>query len=267
MVLDVFTLDAITEMLQSPLRFLSYINRRTGYTERLQATHETIILSFHLKQNLWVGAEWDQLMLGDDISADLDVAMSVRRDGVDGERTPKGILTRLGGTPLGEILSTIEARPDPRVIEFGFLLLSLSGTALDDLNNGIIRAARLARSDGDVHDISVGFDADKEGITIHCNYESDLLAESRLRGHCALRKYISRATRWHGICLHPGDQSLRLGLTLDYPWVQDSKMDSIARGAQNLGTPSELRKKRVMPGRNDPCFCGSGLKFKKCHGR
>ncbi|MCL4873525.1 SEC-C domain-containing protein [bacterium] len=21
------------------------------------------------------------------------------------------------------------------------------------------------------------------------------------------------------------------------------------------------------PGRNDPCWCGSGAKFKKCHGR
>jgi len=42
MVLDVFTLDAITEMLPSPLRFLSYINRRVGYTERLMATHETV---------------------------------------------------------------------------------------------------------------------------------------------------------------------------------------------------------------------------------
>ena len=23
----------------------------------------------------------------------------------------------------------------------------------------------------------------------------------------------------------------------------------------------------MKPGRNDPCFCGSGLKFKKCHGK
>jgi preprotein translocase subunit SecA len=22
-----------------------------------------------------------------------------------------------------------------------------------------------------------------------------------------------------------------------------------------------------LPGRNDPCYCGSGLKYKKCHGR
>jgi uncharacterized protein YecA (UPF0149 family) len=26
-------------------------------------------------------------------------------------------------------------------------------------------------------------------------------------------------------------------------------------------------KPAVQPGRNDPCHCGSGQKFKKCHGR
>jgi uncharacterized protein YecA (UPF0149 family) len=23
----------------------------------------------------------------------------------------------------------------------------------------------------------------------------------------------------------------------------------------------------TKPGRNEPCFCGSGIKFKKCHGK
>src|SRR5262249_15014200 len=101
MVLDVFTLDAITEMLSSPLRFLSYINRRVGYTERLVATHETIILSYHLMKNLWIEEDINSVMLGDDISVDLDVAMAVRRDGVNGQRTPEGILTHLSNTTIG----------------------------------------------------------------------------------------------------------------------------------------------------------------------
>ena len=43
-VMDVFALDAITEMLNSPLQLLSYIDRRTGYTEKLMASHELTIL-------------------------------------------------------------------------------------------------------------------------------------------------------------------------------------------------------------------------------
>jgi len=34
-------------------------------------------------------------------------------------------------------------------------------------------------------------------------------------------------------------------------------------GTEDKGGESVLMK----PGRNDPCFCGSGLKFKKCHGK
>jgi uncharacterized protein len=28
----------------------------------------------------------------------------------------------------------------------------------------------------------------------------------------------------------------------------------------------ETLRKAQEPGRNDPCWCGSGKKFKKCHG-
>jgi uncharacterized protein YecA (UPF0149 family) len=35
-----------------------------------------------------------------------------------------------------------------------------------------------------------------------------------------------------------------------------------------MGTEEKGGEKESMkPGRNDPCFCGSGLKFKKCHGK
>jgi uncharacterized protein len=33
------------------------------------------------------------------------------------------------------------------------------------------------------------------------------------------------------------------------------------------GPKPEQRKVQALPGRNDPCHCGSGKKFKKCHGQ
>ncbi len=32
-------------------------------------------------------------------------------------------------------------------------------------------------------------------------------------------------------------------------------------------TPAPSVQPAQRPGRNDPCWCGSGLKFKRCHGR
>jgi uncharacterized protein YecA (UPF0149 family) len=33
------------------------------------------------------------------------------------------------------------------------------------------------------------------------------------------------------------------------------------------GRPASASAPRKLPGRNEPCWCGSGKKFKKCHGK
>lgn len=97
-VMDVFFLDVMTEMLSSPLHFLSYINRRTSDGETIFSTHELTVLSYHLKQNLWMDDEFTMMHLEDNICADLDLAMLTRRDKVQGVDTPEGILTKYEGT-------------------------------------------------------------------------------------------------------------------------------------------------------------------------
>jgi uncharacterized protein YecA (UPF0149 family) len=39
-----------------------------------------------------------------------------------------------------------------------------------------------------------------------------------------------------------------------------------AGGDGNGDTPSQVKRDAPKVGRNDPCPCGSGKKFKKCHG-
>ncbi len=270
MVLDVFALDAITEMLPSPLRLLSYVNRRSDYTEKLIATHETVILSYHLKRNLWVESDVDFLMLEDNISADLDVAMASRRDGVNAQPTPDGTLTRLASSVLGGIISEIEARPEPGVIDFGFLLLSLNEKTAADLSKGIQRIVQLARQDGRIHDITVGISSAETGITVHCTAALALHDQARLRTHCERRKYGERAKSWFGLCVHPSDGSLRFGLKLDYEWEPDARLDEVTRGSprpHTLAQALDLLGKPLKLGRNDLCHCGSGRKYKKCHGK
>ena len=60
----------------------------------------------------------DIFMLGDEISADLDLAMLVRREGISGQATPEGILTRFSATASGRVVKAIEARPVPRLSTF-----------------------------------------------------------------------------------------------------------------------------------------------------
>lgn len=267
-IMDVFALDAMTEMLSSPLHFLSYVDRRTRYTDKLMASHELTILSYHLKQNLWINDAHTMVMLDDDISADLDLAMLVRRDGVPGKGTPEGILTRFDATVLGRLVKAIEARPDPATLDLGFTLLTLGEDSVLKISAGIEHLSKRGIVDGKNHDITVGLGRGETGLTIHCNDDPISIAGPALQRHCLARKYTERARTWFGICVRPSDQALRFGLNMDFPWEQDDTMDELTK---NMGKPNSLTaslretgKKRIKVGRNDPCPCRSGKKYKKC---
>lgn len=267
-VLDVFTLDAMTEMLDTPLFLLSYIDRRAAYSERLMASHELTILSDHIKRNLWLTGEHDLVMLDDSISADLDLAMLARREGVNAPKTPDGILTRLKKTTVGRLIEQIESTPDPRTIELGFMLLTIGEDSAVNISRGIDKLAALARTDGKHHDIGAGFETANTGLTVHCNNDEIEVAAPRLEGHCRLRKYMQKAGTWFGICVSPADVTLRFGVNLDFPWEQSTDLDAVVRTLpQSSGLAESANRRRRKHGRNEPCHCGSGKKYKKCCGK
>lgn len=268
LVCDVFFIDVVTEFLDSPLRSLSYLDLRAKAGNDVLLSHEITALGFHLKQNLWLG-DFNLLLLDDDISTDVNIAMAARREGVPGKKTPPGILTYLQGTPLGHILAEIETRSEPGAVGVGLELLKLSGESTNDLNLGIKKIAAAAR-DGRQHDITIAL-AEESGITVHCNSDPDAVAQPELGHHCETRKYTNKAHQWCGLSIVPETMAVRFGLMLDYPWEQDDEMDAATAGMaqpQNIDDVRKYLKSRSAakprPGRNQPCHCGSGKKYKKC---
>jgi len=265
-VLDIFTLDTMAEMLETPLYFLNYVHQRTNYREKVLAGHELTILSYHLKQNLWFDKKYGFVHLDDDVTADLDVAMMVRREGTIGERTPDGLLTRIKETRVGKIVKAIESRPDPGTINLGFALLSLAEDAVVNLSNAIDRMAAQSARDGSHHDLTLPMGESGEGLTVHCSTAPIPVAGPKLEEHCLMRKYKAKAHGWHGICIAP-DASLRFGLEFDFAWQHDEKMERVLSAYPRTGRNIDLKTpdgRGHKIGRNDPCPCGSGRKFKKC---
>lgn len=258
-VTDVFALDAMTEMLETPLHFVSYINKRTGYSHKLFVPDELTALSFHLKQNLWLENEYDVVQLSDDISCNLDAAMTVRREGLPGKRTPDGILTKFQGTTLERILKEIESQPNGPAVDFAFVALTFSEETFLTLSDGIDRISQLAKDDGRGHDFSIASKPVSTGVTIHCNDDSAETAYGNLRSHCENRKYMQRADKWFGLCIKPDDKSVRFGLELDYKWAEDPAMSQRTKSIRR-----RIVAAKGKVGRNDPCPCGSGRKYKKC---
>jgi preprotein translocase subunit SecA len=77
-----------------------------------------------------------------------------------------------------------------------------------------------------------------------------LEAEAHARHHAELEQAIAR---------HPGEET-------DDPVAALAQMQRIAAGEGPLPTAQVPARAAPRIGRNDPCPCGSGMKFKKCHG-
>jgi len=271
-VMDIFFLDVATEMLDSPLHFLSYVNRRTLYGDKILSTHELTILSYHLKQNLWIDSEYTMMQLGDDICADLDLAMLARRDGIPGRKTPDGILTKYKGTHFDNLIKDIELRDHPATVDFGFMLLTLSGDTIEMINDGMSKLLELGQKDGKHHDLTLGITEGSTGLTIHCNNDSDAEAAKRLDRHCELRKYDQKANQWFGVCISVNSQRLRFGVNKEFKWEQSDELDEMTKdlpksqslkGKNRVNFQTVTRKSKKI-GRNEKCPCGSGKKYKKC---
>ena len=261
LVTDVFALDSITEMLNSPLRVLSYLELHARHIDRLFVNHEQTLLSLQLKQNLWIGDDSDVVFVNDDVALTLDVAMSVRRDGVDGQAIPDGILTRFKGTHFERIISYIEFRSESVSITMGFFLLEMSEDTIGEVNQNIDLLLERTMSDGDFHNFSIGFSEASAGITVYCGLIVDPAADIMLGQHCKYRKYCGKANLWLGLRLDP-DGSILDMVALVSDWEYDVRVESAAK---KWLRPKEGRRSRSLRlGRNDPCPCGSGKKFKRC---
>jgi len=270
LVMDVFAVDAMTEMLQSPLQFLSYVNRRVNYAEQLMASQELTILGYHLAKNLWVQPDVNLMHLDDNFSAGLDIAMAVRRTGMQGAATPDGVLTRLKATTVGRVVKEIEARPDPATIDLGFSLLEMSEQGVNKISCAVDKLAARTRADGKVHDATFAFQ-EGFGITFHCTDEPVHVAGPRLESYCGLRKYREKSGKWFGLGMSSSGPDVRFGVSLVFPWIQDEDMDKKTKGMQApvhinqaLDALMISRNRVNKVGRNDPCPCGSGRKYKKC---
>jgi hypothetical protein len=266
LVTDIFALDVFAEMLSTPLHFLNYLALRARFDSKLIVSLELTSLGYHLRHNLWLDPEFDGVHLAEDFTSDLDVAMLARRDGIPGRRTPKGTLTRFDRLSAGRILKEIEKAASPQLTSLGLLLLQLSSQTAKVLSDGIDLIVREARRDGLSHDFSILIDTADAGLTIHCNSLPGSISRERLSAHCRLRKHDAKAGAWYGLLLDPATGNIRNALIIEEDWKPDPQLDSAVlswpKGRRIDASRLATASRKI--GRNEPCTCGSGRKYKKC---
>ncbi|QIM67866.1 prepilin peptidase [Mannheimia granulomatis] len=267
-VIDIFALDVICEMLCTPLYFLSYIHRRAMYTDKFLANHELTILSYHLKQNLYLQDNFTLMHLGDDLGVDLDLAMESRRNGLSNQYDVDGILTKYKGTFFEKLIKDIERNSDSNLIDLGLELLMVNEDTVKTLNESFDIIHRKSISDRKEHNLVLTFDENHSiGLVIHCTNSPNDIAIQSLDNHCEIRKYKYKADRWFGIAVDINKADLRFGINKTYKWEQSDEMDKICGifpFSKKAISSSHISGYKNKIGRNDMCPCGSGKKYKKC---
>lgn len=266
---DVFTLDVICEFLKSPLYFLSYIDRRANYFNKILSAHELTIFSYHLTKNLWVENDYNGVFLTDDIASEIDAAMIVRRENLPGRITPEGILTKFKNTTFQKLVASLDWGESVAQIELGLFLLKLSEETINDLNFLLKKLFFQCNQDKDVHDFSLTFEDLNTGITFHSSFSHHIEAAETLEIHCIARKYKSRLDKWFGIFLNPQSQQLLFVIYFDNKWAYSNDLEDLSKDLENSLNKNKKERtdfisKNRKIGRNELCPCGSGEKFKKC---
>jgi len=269
-VMDVFVLDVVTEMLDTPLRLLSYIDQHAKAIDRVIVVHELPLLAFHLRYNLWVKPDMG-IHIDDSVAAPLDAAMMVRRMGLQGTRAPPGILTRFVGTPYERLIAQLEGDESTTAVDLGLMLLQMPPATVDEINNGLRRLLKITQRKGGQHDFSILLGRSGSGLTVHVNERVDQPARDKLLSHSELKKHQQRGNEWYALLLDR-DGRLRFAAVTRTPYQASEETDRLANVMLPPTPPSRTvreilakRSLRTKLGANDPCFCGSGKKYKRCH--
>lgn len=270
LITDIFFFDVLTELLNSPLYFLSYLDRRGAYFKKLIVQQELSALGYHLSQNLYVDKEFDLMHIEEDFTHGIDVAMAVRRLGVAGLNTPIGILTKLKGTQIYKIIENILELDNYYAIKLGFYLLKLSEIYVKQIDELIVLNVKNTFNTGQEHDLTFKFDEEAiVGLTIHTNNLAIDEARDKISTHSKLRKYKEKSNLWFGLVIQPNQNKepiIKELLVLSDNWIHDELLEDFQVVLSDKYNYDLSRKVKISKkiGRNEKCPCGSGNKYKKC---
>lgn len=99
----------------------------------------------------------------------------------------------------------------------------------------------------------------KKGISLRAYAQKDPVVEYRIEGFDMFDEMIASIQ----------EDTVRLCLTIQIRKEEEPKREQVAKPIEPASdkTDSTSRTVKKKPGRNDPCPCGSGKKYKKCCGK
>lgn len=260
-----FDLELLSHYLSDPLEFLYYVRQRTRLAEYFRADEEMSLLAFHLKHKLYATPGADLIAVTHDMGQLIDANYPVVRGQHPETPAAKRLFHEWKNEHYDRLVEDLKLSGEPGFVDAILMLFDLSGDGIDAIVEQIQLAKALSRGDGKKHSVATLVDSRQSGISFVTRLNDyDQLQRDNL-SYAVLKKHQTRAPEWLGLGSLAGSERLADVVVFNSePWQEDATLDALVN--ENLGGGT---MKRLSPkvGRNDPCYCGSGLKFKRCHGR
>lgn len=262
--LSVFDLDVLAFYLRDPFEFAYYLRQRVTLSDYFKADSEMTLLGRHLKQKLFKSGDATMEILDNSYAQLIDANFQVARGSVPRTDAADKLHSQWKNDEFQKLVDQVKAVGEPRFTDVVFFLYDLAGKGADDLVHLLKLTKRKATADHRSHDARLLFPGTFGGITILSEPSSPLVLRKKLLPLAEIAKYKSKANVWLALgCVATSKRLVNALAFAKYEWRNDPELERLA---------AHLRGKMMTPssgkiGRNEPCPCGSGKKFKHCHGR
>lgn len=261
--ISLFDLDLLTQYLLDPFDFMFYVNQRVSLAPIIFGSSEIACLGYHLTQKLFIDPrnKPDKLHIAQDFGQYIDDDIIRQRYGSDEDRKKSKIRQKWKNESFIRLISQIKSSGNPGLTDAIFFLYNLSSDTADELVMGMERQKDQAILDGKSHTMAMPLDSGAGGITFVVEADTSVNLHDHLMAYSVARKYKTKADQWLGLGSYATSSNIVDSVAFSKEkWKPDPKLERLA---SVLIRPGQILTRKI--GRNDPCYCGSGKKFKKCH--
>lgn len=269
--LSVFDLELLGHYLPDPYDFLYYVRQRVNLMEYFKADEEIVYLGYHLDRKLCKLDNCDYVGLESDFGGLIDRNYYPYKMGLDSllssENDP--LQHRWKDAKFDYFTKLIKSTKHPNTTDIIFNLLDWSGDTRKGVVEEMILMKNIARKTFEEKSIATGI-ANGFGLSFIIDNPMDR-SELKVKaaGYAEIKKYQLRCSTWLGIGSFANSPNLiDYMVYLDEPWIFNAELEAILPTLRKNpnSTMKPLGPKESKLGRNDPCPCKSGLKYKKCCG-
>lgn len=262
-------LRVISEILESPTQFLLFLQRRIRANDfpGFYLIDELDFLMYFLNEGLYLEES--------ELKNKSMYSLIGYTDELDRYYNFLGGIVSSGKKPtlkilpeFKELIKNIESLGKTGFAKITTILLGFS----HETHNEIIRELKslkgISDKDGEIHNLTLYFKKENLGVTFFIDPYRSIVSIKTIENHCKFKMYQTRFSNWIAIAIDSTKSKIFPYDLFIYKkkWEYDEDLEQrLMSFRKRKWEASGMIGTKI--GQNQPCPCGSGLKYKKCCGR